>query len=93
MSSVGMYYVGGIFNLIFLVLSFIGYFYINRKTGTAFMFWLLFAAAWLLSFISYIFLIFGAASDAVFITVIRIFTYIFFLATIISMFMELKRKK
>lgn len=93
MSFVGMYFVGGVFNLVFLILSITGYYYIARKTGNKFTFWLLFASAWLVSCISYILLIFGIPSDAWYITSIRIVTYLLFLATIISMFLELVRFK
>jgi hypothetical protein len=93
MSFVGMYFVGGVFNLVFLTLSIIGYYYIARKTGNKFTFWLLFASAWLVSCISYIFLIFGIPSGVWYITLIRIVTYLLFLATIISMFLELVRFK
>jgi hypothetical protein len=92
MSFVGMYVVGAISNLVFLILSLIGYFYIARRTGNKLAFWLIFASAWLVSFISYISLMFGAPSDVWYITSLRIVTYLLFLATIISMFLELKRK-
>lgn len=91
MSPVSMYYVGGIFNLVFLVLSIAGYYYVARKTGNKLMFWLLFACAWLFSCISYVFLIYGAPSGAWYITLIRILTYLFFLGTIISMFIALAK--
>ena len=93
MNFIGMYLVGGVFNLAFLILSIIGYFYVARKTGKKFIFWLLFASAWLVSCISYIFLIFGTHSDVWYITLVRIVTYLLFLATIISMFLELGRFK
>jgi hypothetical protein len=93
MSFIGMYFVGGAFNLVFLILSILGYYYVAHKTGNKFIFWLFFAGAWLVSFISYIFLISGAPSDVWYITLIRIVTYLFFLATIISMFLELSRLK
>ena len=93
MSFVGMYFVGGLFNLVFLILSIVGYFYIYRKTGHKFIFWLLFASAWLVSCISYVLLIFGTHSDVWYITLIRIVTYLLFLATIISMFLELVKSK
>jgi hypothetical protein len=93
MNLTGMYLVGGIFNLVFFILSIIGYCSIARKTGNKFTFWWFFAVAWLLSLISYVLLITGTPSDAWYITTIRICTYIFFLATIISMFVELARLK
>jgi len=91
MNFVGMYFVGGIANLVFFVLSIVGYFYIASKTGNKFVFWLLFAGGWLVSCISYILLILGSPSDVWYMTSIRIVTYLFFLATIISMFSELGR--
>jgi hypothetical protein len=93
MSFIGMYIVGAAFNLVFLILSIAGYFYIARRTGNKFIFWLLFAAAWFFSFLSYIFLLTGTPSDMWYITLIRIITYIFFLATIISLFVELIKAK
>ena len=93
MSFVGMYFVGGVSNLVLLILSIIGYFYIARKTGNKFIFWLLLASAWLVSFISYILLIFGSPSDIWYMTLIRTVIYLFFLATIINMFLELGRFK
>jgi len=93
MSFVGMYFIGGAFNLAFFILSIIGYFYIARRTGNKFIFWLLLASAWLVSFISYIFLIFGSPSDVWYMTLIRTVTYLLFLATIINMFLELGRFK
>lgn len=93
MSFIGMYFVGAVFNLVFLILSIIGYCYIARKTGNRFIFWLLFAGAWLVSCISYIFLIYGTHSDVWYMTLIRIIAYLLFLTTIISMFLELVRFK
>lgn len=93
MNFISMYLVGGIFNVVFLILSIIGYFYVARKTAKKFIFWLLFASAWLVSCISYILLIFGTPADIWYITFIRIVTYLLFLATIISMFIELSRFK
>lgn len=93
MSSVAMYFVGGAFNLVFLILCVIGYYYVARKTNNKFIFWLLFAGAWLVSCISYIFLIFGASSGVWYMTFIRVVSYILFLSTIFSMFVELARLK
>jgi len=93
MNFVGMYFVGGAFNLVFLVLSIIGYYYIVRKNGSRLALWWYFGAAWLLSLVSYIFLIFGTPSDALIITIIRVLTYLFFLAAIISMFVEIAKLK
>ncbi len=75
------------------MLSIIGYFYITRKTGIKFVFWLFFAAAWFFSLVSYIILIFGAPADAWYITLIRVLNYIFHTATIISLFVELVKLK
>ena len=88
-----MYYVGLISNLIFLLLNLFGYIYIHRKTGRTFSFILLFAAAWLLSAVSYIFLVAGVSNNEWFITALRIAGYAFFLGTAISLIFELSTKK
>jgi len=93
MSSVGMYYIGGAFNLVFFILSIIGFFYVTHKTNNKFIFWLPFAGAWLVSFISYVFLILGSPSNIWYITLIRVITYLLFLTAIINMFLELARFK
>ncbi len=93
MNFSAMYLVGGIFNLIFFALSIVGCLKITRPNGSKFVFWTFFAVAWLVSLASYVLLIFGAPSEAIFITLLRIFLYLFFLATIISLFVELPRLK
>jgi len=84
-----MYYVGLISNLIFLLLGIFGYVYILRKTGEKYLFIILFTTAWLLSSISYVLLISGASADQWYITAVRIVSYVFFLATIVSLIIEL----
>lgn len=88
-----MFYVGLVDNLIFVILSIWGYFYIYRKTGKKWNFIPIFAAAWLASAISYILLISGVSADIWYITFIRIVSYVLFLATIIVMIIELARPK
>jgi hypothetical protein len=88
-----MYFVGLISNLVFLVLSIWGYFYVVRKTGNKFLFIILFAAAWLVSALSYILLISGTPADVWYITCIRITNYILFLAATVSLIVELIRIK
>jgi len=91
MNVPSMYYVGLISNIIFLFLGIFGYIYILRKTGVKYLFLILFAIAWLLSGLSYVFLISGASVNQWYITFIRIISYIFFLATILSVIVELSR--
>ena len=86
-----MYYVGLISNLVFLFLAIYGYFYILRKTRGKYLFLVFFAAAWLFSGLSYIFLISGASANQWYITLIRIINYVFFLATMLSLIVELSR--
>ncbi len=88
---VPMYYVGLISNLIFLLLGIFGYIYISRKTGAKYLFVITFAAAWLLSALSYVFLISGTSANEWFITLIRIVSYVFFLTTLVSLIVELSR--
>ncbi len=88
-----MYLVGGIFNLLFLIASIVGYFYMAGKLGKKFSFWLFFAVAWFFSMLSYIFLILGAPSSAWHITLLRVLTYIFHAGTIASLFVELVKFK
>ncbi len=93
MNIPAMYIVGLAANIIFLVLNIFGYFYIAGKTGYRHIFLIFFAAAWLLSAISYIFLISGVSSEEWYITLSRILSYVFFLATMISIMIELARMK
>lgn len=93
MSVPYMYYVGLVSNLVFLLLSIFGYLYISNKTGKRYLFVILFAASWLVSGLSYVFLVSGTPADEWYITLIRIITYILFLNTIISLIVELARFK
>jgi hypothetical protein len=93
MNAPVMYYVGLISNIIFLCLAIFGYSYIYGKTARKYLFLIYFAIAWLLSGLSYIFLISGTSADQWYMTLIRIISYIFFLATILSLIFELSRVK
>lgn len=93
MNAPVMYYVGLISNIIFLCLAIFGYINIYRKTAVKYSFFIYFAIAWLLSGLSYVFLISGASADQWYMTLIRIFSYIFFLATILSLIVELSKAK
>ncbi len=88
-----MYYVGLISNVIFLILAIFAYIYINRKATGRYLFLILFAFAWLFSGLSYVFLISGASANQWFMTVIRIISYIFFLATVLTLIVELSRTR
>jgi hypothetical protein len=88
MNVPAMYYVGLGFNLVLLLLSLGGYFYVSRKTGKKWSFLAIFAGAWAISAISYIFLIYGAASSVWYITLLRVLTYLVFLATLLAFFSE-----
>ena len=92
MVTPAMYIVGLVFNLIFLVLSVFGYIFINNKTGKKWSFILFFACAWLVSALSYIMLICGIHAEEAIITGIRVITYVLFLATIVSLIVELVKK-
>jgi hypothetical protein len=89
MNVPAMNYIGCGFNWLFVLLCLGGYFYIINKTGKKWIFWLLFAAAWFVSGISYIFLIVGVASGEWYITLLRTITYVLFLATILTAIAEL----
>ena len=84
-----MYYVGLGFNLLFLLISIGGYFYIMNKTGKKWSFILLFASAWTVSGLSYIFLINGVSSGEWYITLLRVITYILFLAMLLVLIRDL----
>ena len=91
MNVPAMYYVGCGFNWLFVLLCIGGYFYILNKTGKKWSFILIFAAAWLVSGLSYIFLINGSPSGDWYITLLRIITYILFLTMISSLIVELMK--
>jgi hypothetical protein len=88
-----MYYIGCGFNWLFVLVSVGGYFYIMKKTGHKWIFTLLFAAAWAVSGLSYIFLINGTSSDEWHITLLRVVTYVLFLAMLLSLIIELVKSK
>jgi hypothetical protein len=93
MNAPVMYYVGLISNVIFLCLAIFGYSYIYGKTAGKYLFLIYFAIAWLLSGVSYVFLIFGTSADQWYMTLIRIIGYLFFLMTILSLIFELSKAK
>ena len=88
-----MYYVGCVFNWIFVALTIGGYFYILSRTGKKWGFLITFTAAWVMSGLSYIFLITGVSSGEWYITLIRIITYVLFLTTIFIAIVELNKVK
>jgi hypothetical protein len=91
MSIPAMNYIGCGFNWLFVLLCLGGYFCVLRKTGKKWIFLLIFAAAWLVSGISYIYLIVGVAAGEWYITLIRTVTYVLFLATIFTAIAELRK--
>lgn len=86
-----MDYVGCSFDWLFVLLCLGGYFYVLSKTGRKWVSLLLFAAAWVVMGISYIFLINGVAAGEWYITLIRIVGYVLFLAMILTMLIEQAR--
>jgi hypothetical protein len=84
-----MYYVGCGFNWLLFLLSIGGYFYVLNKTSKKWSFILVFAAAWAVSGLSYVFLVSGVSSDEWYITLLRVITYILFVSTLLSMIVEL----
>jgi hypothetical protein len=89
MSVPAMNYIGCGFNWLFVLLCLVGYFYILSKTGKKWVFLLIFASAWFVSAISYVFLIIGVAAGEWSITLLRTITYVLFLATILTAIAEL----
>ncbi len=91
MNIPAMYYVGFGFNLVFVLLCIGGYFYMLNKTGKKWGFIVIFASAWALSDLSYIFLISGVSSGEWYITLIRVIAYVLFLSTILTAIFELTK--
>jgi len=91
MTVPAMYYVGCGFNWLFVLMSIVGYFYILKNIGEKWSFLLLFAAAWMVSGLSYIFLINGVPSNEWYITLLRTITYVLFLAMILTAIVELMK--
>ncbi len=91
MSVPAMNYIGCGFNWLFVLLCLGGYFCVLSKTGKKWIFMLIFAAAWFVSGISYIYLIVGVAAGEWYITLIRTATYLLFLATILTAIVELRK--
>lgn len=89
MNVPAMDYIGGGFNWLFVLLCLGGYFYILSKTGKKWAFMLIFASAWFVSGISYIFLIAGVDAGIWYITLLRTITYVLFLSTILTAIAEL----
>jgi hypothetical protein len=88
-----MYYVGCGFNWLLVLLSIGGYFYILNETSKKWRFILIFAAAWVISGLSYIFLVSGVSSNEWYITLLRVITYILFVSMLLSMIIELVKFK
>ncbi len=86
-----MNYIGCGFNWLFVLLCLGGYFCVLSKTGKKWIFMLIFAAAWFVSGISYIYLIIGVAAGEWYITLMRTVTYVLFLATILTAIVELRK--
>lgn len=93
MNVPAMNYIGCGFNWLFVLLCLGGYFYILSKTGKKWVFMIIFAAAWFVSAISYIYLIVGVAAGEWYITLLRTITYVLFLATILTAIAELLKSK
>jgi hypothetical protein len=89
MSVPAMNYIGFSFNCLFVLLCLGGYFCVLSKTGKKWTFLLIFASAWFVSAISYIFLIAGVAAGEWYITMLRTILYVLFLATILTAIAEL----
>ncbi|MGD0353110.1 MAG: hypothetical protein ABSB38_06405 [Dehalococcoidia bacterium] len=89
MNVPAMDYIGCGFTWLFVLLILGGYFYILSKTGKKWVFMLIFAAAWFVMGISYIFLIAGVAAGAWSITLIRTIGYVLFLSMILTAIAEL----
>ena len=91
MDMPAMNYIGFGFTWLFVLLILGGYFYVRSKTGRKWVFLILFAAAWGVMGISYIFLVSGVAAGEWSITLIRTLGYLLFTATILTAIAELKK--
>ena len=91
MNVPAMNYIGLGFNCLFVLLCLGGYFYVLSKTDKRWVFLLIFASAWFVSAISYVFLIAGIAAGEWYITLLRTILYILFLATIVTAIAELMK--
>lgn len=76
---------------LFVVLTVAGYFYLRSKTGKKWIFMALWASAWGVMGISYIFLVCGEASGDCTVTAIRTVGYLLFTSTIIMAIAELSK--
>jgi len=88
-----MYYVGLGFNSLFTLLTIGGYFYILSKTGKKLIYLPIFATGWVASIISYLLLIGGVSAGEWYITLNRAIIYVLFLATILTLIVELSKDK
>jgi hypothetical protein len=93
MNVPAMYIVGLVSNVVFLSLCLFGYFYLGSKNKRKWNFIIIFACAWLVSALSYVLLIIGISANDLFITSIRIISYVLFLLTIIVLILELRKIK
>jgi hypothetical protein len=84
-------YVGLGFTWLFVVLTLVGYFYLRSKMGKKWIFLVLWASAWGVMGISYVFLISGMAAGDCTITSIRTIGYLLFTSTIIIAIAELSK--
>ncbi|HEX7364632.1 MAG TPA: hypothetical protein VF366_05660 [Dehalococcoidia bacterium] len=84
-------YIGLGFNWLFVVLTLVGYFYLRSQTGKKWIFLVLWASAWGVMGISYIFLVSGMTAGDCTITSIRTIGYLLFTSTIIMAIAELSK--
>jgi len=91
MNIPAMDYIGGAFCWVFVVVLLLGFFWVNSKTARKWVFLLLFAGAWFVMGISYIFLLTGTPASAAIITGIRSLGYVVYAATIITAIVEVER--
>jgi hypothetical protein len=93
MNVPAMDYIGLSFNVLFFLLCLCGYFYIMGKTGRNWAFLPIWASAWFVSGVSYVFLIVGVAAGHWSITLLRTALYVLFLAAISTSIAELLKLK
>ena len=74
-----LYYLGAYFDLLMTLASIAGYFYILNKTGQKWASILVFGSAWVVSALSYVLLVNDIPSNAWYITLLRVITYLLFL--------------
>jgi len=76
-----------------MLLSIGAYFYIRARTDRKWNFLLVFASAWVVSALSYLFLISGVSSGVWYITLMRIVAYVLFVVMLVSAVLELAKPK